>query len=103
MRNMRITEEIREHRPEQYAGMVTRMGYDVYFMQMSSRFTPSCKQRLLEAFRPWIRERIGDFGKVDEQTLRKIRDISCVELIGKDDRPDISPEAVAWWVKKVAE
>ena len=102
LRNMRVAEEIREHKPEQYPGMVTRMAYDVFFMQMSSRFTPSCKQKLLEAFRPWIRERIGDFGKVDEQTLRKIRDIDCVELLAKEDRPDIEPETVAWWVKGMA-
>lgn len=104
-RNLKVTQQILEHKPEEYQGMVTRAAYDVFYMQMSSKFSPSCKQKLLEAFRPWIRERIFDFGKVDEQTLRKIRDIDRMELLTKEDigRFDDSPDNVSWYIHGIAE
>ena len=98
-RNMIITEENRIHRPDEYPGMVTRHGYDVYFMVHGNRISASCKQQILEEFSPWIRERMDVFGKVDEDTLEKIRGISKFELIDRGEEVEEGHEQIQAWVK----
>lgn len=95
-RNLIVTEENRLHRPDQYAPMVTRTAYDAYFMSRMNKISESCKQKILEEFRPWIRERISEFGKVEPQILDGIMAISRDELAEKDDIP--FHEDVAEWV-----
>lgn len=98
-RNMIVTEENRLHRPDQYPNMVTRSGYDVYFMVHGKRVSEACKEQILERFRPWIRERMDAFWTVDRKTLDRIRDISMFELLDEGEKVDDSHESIRDWVK----
>ena len=80
-RNMVVTEENRQHRPEEYAGMVTRTAYDAYYMIHGKRITESCKQQILGEFVPWIRERMETVGTVSDGMMDEIRSISKSELL----------------------
>ena len=101
-RNMIVTEENRVHRPEEYPSMVTRSAYDAYYMIHGKRLSESCKQEILTAFAPWIRERADAFGKVPEEILDKIRKISRYELLGEGESIPDGHEAVWAWVRRLA-
>jgi len=98
-RNLLIAEEHRKHKPEQYAGMVTRVVYDTFFMIHSGRCSPSCKQKILAEFVPWIRERKELALAVDEKTLRQIREISRIELADHGEEINDEPGNVRAWVE----
>ena len=100
-RNMIVTEENRVHRESEYPSMVTRSAYDVFYMIHGERLSESCKQEILEMFAPWIRERADAFGRVPEDMLDKIREISRIELLDGEEVPD-SHEAVWAWVRGLA-
>ena len=98
-RNLIVTEENRIHRPDQFTAMVTRTAYDAYFMIHGDRISESCKQQMMEEFRPWITQRREAFGDVTEEILEGIRAISREELMDREI-PD-SHEAVTAWVAEV--
>lgn len=101
-RNMIVTEENRLHRPDEYPGMVTRSAYDAYFMIHGNRISQACKDKIREEFAPWIRDRMDVFGKVDADTLDKIRSISKFELLDREDQVQEGHEQIAEWVYKMA-
>ena len=98
-RNIVVANEYMIHKPELFPGMVTRVVYDAFFMVHSRRCSPSCKQKILEIFLPWIREHEGLFLRVDGKTLKKIRMISRDELSGKDEEICDDPGNVLAWLK----
>lgn len=98
-RNLLVAEEHRKHKPEDYPGMVTRVVWDTFFMIHSGRCTPSCKQQILAEFVPWIRERKDLVGQTDPETLRKIREISRLELSEPGDVICDNPGNVLAWVE----
>lgn len=100
-RNLLIAEEHRLHKPEDYPGMVTRVVYDTFFMLHSRRYSPSCKQQILEEFVPWIMERRALFGRVETETLYKMRSVSRFELTAKDEEICDEPENVRAWLDLV--
>ena len=83
-RNVIVTEENRKHRPDQYPAMVTRTAYDVFYMIHQDRITASCKQQILNEFRPWIRMRREAFGDVSGEILDGIRAIARDELLDEE-------------------
>ena len=96
-RNMVVTEENGKYRPEEYPGMVTRTGYDAYFMCKGRRITESCKQKILSEFAPWFRVRQNIFGTVSEGMLEEIRQMSKSELLEEgEDFPDDIGTVRAW-------
>ena len=99
-RNLLIAEEHRQHKPEDYAGMVTRVAWDAFFMTHSRRCTPSCKQQIREMFAPWIRERLDLVGQTD--ALAKIREISRIELSEPGEAINDEPGNVLAWIREVA-
>ena len=103
-RNMKVTDQYRVHRPEGYAGMVTRVIYDTYFMTHTGKYSPSCKQQVLDEFRRWIKtQAYGDFTNVDAKHLRQIREISRAELTRTgEDIPD-DPGSVVMWLLGVVQ
>lgn len=101
-RNLIVTEENRLHRPDQYAAMVTRTAYDVYFMIQSSRITASCKQKILLEFAPWISDRMDVFADVSKEMLEGIRSISKDELTEPDEQIPDDFDSVSAWVREVA-
>ena len=98
-RNIVVANEYMDHRPEMFPGMVTRVVYDAFFMMHSRKYSPSCKQRIMEDFLPWAREHAGEFLRVDEKTLRKIRMISRDELSAKDEEILDAPGNVRAWLE----
>lgn len=102
-RNLIVTEEIRRHKPEEYAGMVTRTVYDTYFMAHTRKFSDSCKQEILKEFRVWISSmgRADEFGKVKQDILEKIRAISRQELTVKGDVIRANVGSVISWISEV--
>ena len=100
-RNMKVADQYRQHRPEGYPGMVTRVVYDTYFMTHTGKYSPSCKQQILAEFRPWIMERYGEFMNVDGKQLRQIREISRDELTLQGEQIRDEPWRVAGWVTEV--
>ena len=97
-RNLLVAEEHRLHKPEDYAGMVTRVVWDTFFMIHSRRCSPSCKHEILEEFIPWVTERTDLIGKVDAETMRKIREISRIELSDPDEAINDEPGNVLAWM-----
>ena len=96
-RNMVVTEENRQHRPEEYAGMVTRTAYDAYYMIHGKRITESCKQQILDEFLPWMAGRMETFGAVSEGMLDEIRSISKSELLNEGESfPDDLVSVTGW-------
>lgn len=100
-RNLLIAEEHRHHKPEQYAGMVTRTAYDVFFMIHSRRCSPLCKQQILKTFAPWIMERKGLLLAVEPEMLDKIRRVSRIELSDPDEAIEDEPGNVREWVNQI--
>ena len=97
-RNLLIAEEHRKHKPEDYAGMVTRVVWDTFFMIHSLRCSPSCKQQILAEFVPWAVDRTDLIGRVDGETMRKIREISRIELSEPGEKINDEPGNVLAWV-----
>ena len=102
-RNMIVTEENRLHREAEYPSMVTRAAYDVFYMIHGKRISGSCKQEILAMFVPWMKERADQFGKVPEDILDKIRDVSRCELLEADEQVQDSHETVWEWVRRLGE
>ena len=101
-RNLIVTEENRLHRPAEYPGMVARTAYDAYFMVNARRITDSCKQKILDEFREWIRTRADEIPKVDQGRLDAILAISREELMDKVIDGD-THEAIQAWIREVAQ
>ena len=97
-RNRIVTEENRLHRPAEYPLMVTRSGYDVFYMIHGKRISDTCKQEILNEFVPWIRERLDAFGKAEDWMLEKIQAISKSELVDEGDEVEDSHETIQAWV-----
>ena len=98
-RNRIVTEENRLHRPAEYPLMVTRSGYDVFYMIHGKRISETCKQEILHEFVPWIRERLDVFGKAEDWMLEKIQAISKSELVDEGDEIEDSHETIQAWVR----
>ena len=101
-RNLIVTEENRLHRPDQYANMVARTAYDAFYMIHSRRITDACKRQILDEFRPWIRERLDEVGKVSPEMLEGVRAISFEELTEDGEKLPDSHEQVMAWLQEVA-
>ena len=101
-RNMIVTEENRLHRPDEYPGMVTRSGYDAFYMVHGNRISASCKQKILGEVAPWLAARMDVFGDVDADTLDKIQGISRFELLDCGEEVEDSHETVRAWVEEIA-
>lgn len=102
-RNLKIAAEIKEHKPEEYSGMVTRVIYDTYFMVKSRRYSPGCKAKILDEFRTWVRDKMQRFGMVEFEKLGSITDISMKELTDPDEQIDCNLDTVTDWMKKMVE
>ena len=103
-RNLTVTEENRLHRAhDNYTGMVTRTAYDAYYILNGKRVSTKGKRRIAEFFIPWMKERKNDFGKVSPDILKKIRDVSRMELLDAGERLPDSPETVRSWINMITE
>ena len=102
-RNLKIAAEIKEHKPEEYSGMVTRVIYDTYFMAKSGRYTDGCKAQILEQFLEWVKDKRQLLGMVEPKTFHSIKDISRRELTepGEDIQDDYC--TVRSWMEDVLE
>lgn len=98
-RNLLVAEEHRKHKQADYAGMVTRVVWDTFFMIHSRRCSPSCKQQIMREFMPWAWKRMELIGQVDEETLGKIREISRIELSEPGENICDEPGNVLAWVE----
>ena len=99
VRNIIVANEYRAHKPEMFPGMVTRVVYDAFFMTHSRKYSPSCKQRIMQKFLPWAMEHAGLFLQVDANTLRQIRLISRDELSEKGEEICDAPGNVRAWLE----
>ena len=100
-RNIIVADDQKIHRPEEYPGMVTRVVYDAFFMVHSCRLSPSCKQRIMDMFVPWVKDCAGLFLRVDYRTLQKIMLISRDELTAKGEEIRADPITVRNWLAEV--
>jgi len=100
-RNIIVANEYRTYKPEMLPGMVTRVVYDAFFMMHSRKYSPSCKQRILQEFLPWVKKYAGLFLSVDEKTLKKIRMISRDELTANGEEICDEPGNVLAWIGEV--
>lgn len=98
-RNLLVAEEHRQHKPADYAGMVTRVVWDAFFMIHSRRCSPLCKQQILREFMPWAWKRKELIVQVDEETLKNIREISRYELSEPGEEICDEPGNVLAWVE----
>ena len=98
-RNMKVAEQYREHRPDGYPGMVTRVVYDTFYMVHTRKYSPSCKQEILDGFLPWVNDKLDLFGQVTEKQLFQIRMISRSELTEPDEEICDEPGNVRAWVE----
>lgn len=98
-RNIAVANEYMIFKPEMLPGMVTRVVYDAFFMMHSRKYSPSCKQRIMEGFMPWIRAHADLFLQVDRETLTKIRMISRDELSEKNEEICDAPGNVRAWLE----
>ena len=99
LRNILVADDYKIHKPQEFSGMVTRVMYDAFFMAHSRRLTPSCKQKVMEAFLPWVKDCIGLFASVDAKMLRRIRMISRSELTEPDEEICDEPGNVRAWAE----
>ena len=99
MRNMKVAELYRRFRPEGYPGMVTRVIYDTFYMTHTRKYSPSCKQEILDGFLPWVEEKLDLFCQVKEDELFRIRMISRSELTEPDEEICDEPGNVRAWVE----
>ena len=79
--------------------MITRTAWDAYYMVMSTRASPETKLRIIKLFIPWIAERINEYGKVSDEMMKEIRQVSRNELYDMPV-PD-RPEDVLKWVNYI--
>jgi len=98
-RNIIVANEYIAHKPEMFPGMVTRVVYDAFFMVHSRKYSPSCKQVIMDTFLPWIRGYAGLFLRVDDRTIGKIRMISRDELSEKGEEICDDPGNVRAWLE----
>ena len=98
-RNLIVTEENRPN-IDRFCGMVTRTVYDTYYMLHSPEISLKMKGRILEEFMPWIRERIQFYGKITDDILQRIIDVSAKEL--KRERIPDDFRTVSEWVRGIA-
>lgn len=102
LRNLTVTEENRQHRSHEcYCGMVTRTAWDAYYMMRNTNASNRVKRTILDMFVPWMKERMDEYGQVDDETMLKIREVSRNELCDHP-APD-SPEDVKRWLDAIAE
>lgn len=101
-RNLKVTDE-NKGTPEKYAGMITRTAYDAYFMCMGRRASHAIKKRIEKEFKEWIIPRVGEFGKVTDDIMAKIIDVSRLELLDADERVPEDPETVKDWIEKITQ
>lgn len=99
-RNLDVTDENRGV-AEKYAGMVTRTAYDAYFMCKGRRISDQMKRRVLAEFKPWIVPRMDVFGKVTDEILRQLIDVSRYELLDKDEYFPDGPDDVKKWIDEI--
>ena len=100
-RNLKIAAEIKEHKPEEYSGMVTRVIYDTYFMAHTAMLSDECKAKILCMFKCLVKDWKEDFCKVDADTLYRIKLISRAELTKKDEVIKDEPYEVMEWLKSL--
>lgn len=102
IRNLKVTEDNRQHRDHDcYCGMITRTAWDAYYMMHQQNTSTRVKRQILEMFIPWIRERIGLYGNVTDDTLTQIRDVARMELC--DHPVPDAPEDVRRWLDTITE
>jgi len=101
-RNLIVTDEYARSDPR-FNGMVTRTVYDTYYMVFGKRNSMQMRRRIMDEFTPWIEERIDVFGKVGDETLKEIRQISRMELIEPDEIIPDDFETIAKWVAGVVD
>jgi glycosyltransferase involved in cell wall biosynthesis len=101
-RNLEVTAE-NEHDPEKYRGMITRTAYDAFYMVFGKRMGADMKRRILTEFVPWIKERKKMFGKVTDEIMEKLIDISRYELLEPNERIQDDPETVMEWIEKITQ
>ena len=99
-RNLMVTAE-NEGNPDKYAGMVTRTCYDTYFMCVGIRTGKEMKKKIADEFRPWIIPRIGEFGKVGDDIMQQLVDVSEYELLGPDEKVPDDPQTVLDWIYEI--
>lgn len=103
-RNIRVTEDNKTYKEEDhYFGMVTRTAWDTWFMINGTRISGETKRKIMEEFRPWIRENKDAFGKVTDDILRQIREMSRLELAEPGDIIPDDPAIVTAWVNSLTE
>lgn len=97
LRNLKATEENRINRDwECYCGMVTRTAWDTYYMMHEHDASNRTKREILSMFIPWMKERIGEYGKVEAEIMPQIRSVARSELYN-GGYPD-EPEDVERWL-----
>jgi len=102
MRNLIITQENLDHRGQEcYQGMVTRTVWDTWFMVQGARISNRMKRKIVEAFIPWIKERMDAFLQVEPDILRQIREVSRDELLDPGEVVRDEPELVLAWVNEL--
>ena len=99
-RNLMVTEENKGN-PDKYAGMVTRTCYDTYFMCVGIRTGKEMKKKIADEFRPWIIPRIGEFGKVSDDIMKQLVDVSRYELVEPFEKIPEDPQTVLDWVNEI--
>ena len=99
-RNLEVAAE-NEPDPEKYRGMVTRTAYDAYYMIFGRRISFGMKSRILMEFIPWITPRMHLFGKVSNEIMKKIIDVSRYELIDPGEEIQDDPDTVKAWLDKI--
>lgn len=100
VRNLKVTQENRLHREyESYCGMVTRTVYDTFYMINASNASEPLKEKILNEFIPWIRDRLPECGKVTKEIMMQIWDVAKYELC-KRSVPD-TPKDVRDWLNNV--
>ena len=102
-RNMIVTGEYEGTGDKRFFGMVTRTVYDTYYMVFGRRNSMQMRRRIVDEFKPWIADRIEAFGKVSEEMLAKIRDISRAELLDPDELVPDEFERIKKWVTSLVE
>ena len=101
-RNLEVTAENAKD-ADKYNGMVTRTAYDAYFMLFGARIGLGMKRRILMEFTEWIKPRLEHFGKVSDEILKKIIDVSKYELLDPGETVPDDLQTVQKWLNKITE
>lgn len=102
-RNLIVTGDYERNKDIRYYGMVTRTVYDVFYMIFGKRNSMQMRRRILDDFAPWIAERLDAFGRVTDDHLDEIREISRMELIEPDELIPDNHEDVSKWVNGIVD